>query len=72
MGVTNCVAAFQRAMPDFISDNGLDTTYAYLDDLIICGRTQEEHDKNLQRFLDAAEKYHLQLNEKNISSILRA
>lgn len=35
MDVTNGVAAFQRAMPDFIADNGLDTTDAYLDDLTI-------------------------------------
>lgn len=64
MGVTNGVAAFQRVMSEFISTNSLEKTYAYLDDLTVCGSTIEEHDRNLQRFWEAAEKHHLTLNRE--------
>ena len=33
------------------------------DNIIVRGKTQEEHDKNLQRFLDVVEKYNLTLNK---------
>ena len=62
-GVTNGVACFQRVMDDFIRDNRLEDTFVYLDDVTVCGRTKEEHDVNLKRFLDAANKYNLTLNE---------
>ena len=39
-GVTNGVACFQRAMNDFINDNKLPDTYAYLDNITICGKNQ--------------------------------
>ena len=64
MGVTNGVAAFQRVMTRFIEENELTGTYAYLDDLTICGSSLEEHDRNLQRFREAAKKHNLKLNEE--------
>ena len=70
MGVTNGVSAFQRFMNKFISDNHLRGTFAYLDDISVCGRNQEEHDANLKRFMEAASKYNLELNtEKSKFSI---
>ena len=63
MGVTNGVSAFQRFMNRFISENSLDATFAYLDDITICGKSKEEHDTNLSRFMDAAAKYNLKFNE---------
>ena len=45
-GVTNGVACFQRTMDEFISE-GLMDTYAYLDNVTICGKTQQEHGENL-------------------------
>lgn len=62
-GVTNGVACFQRVMDDFIRDNCLEGTFVYLDDVTVCGKTKEEHDANLQRFLDAAKRYNLTLND---------
>ena len=56
MGVTNGVSAFQRFMNKFISDNHLKGTFAYLDDITVCGRSKEEHDANLGHFMDAASK----------------
>ena len=37
-GVTNGVACFQRAMNDFIDNNNLPSSYAYLDNITICGK----------------------------------
>ena len=37
--------------------------YAYLDNITVGGKTQVEHDKNLQKFLDVLEKYNLTLNK---------
>ena len=64
MGVTNGVSAFQRFMNKFISDNHLKETFAYLDDITVCGRNQKEHDENLKRFMEAASKYNLELNSE--------
>ena len=63
-GVTNGVAAFQRIMNDFIANEGLNDTFAYLDDVTICGRDQIHHDENLKRFLDAAKRKNLVYNEQ--------
>lgn len=62
-GVTNGVACFQRVMDEFLRDNQLEDTFVYLDDVTICGKTKQEHDANLKRFLEAARKYNLTLNE---------
>lgn len=62
-GVTNGVACFQRAMDNFVEEYGLKGTFPYLDNITICGKTQEEHDENLNRFLAAAKKVNLTLND---------
>lgn len=62
-GLTNGVACFQRIMDEIIVSNDLQGTYAYLDDLTVCGATQSEHDVNLERFLSVAKKYNMTLNE---------
>ena len=61
-GLTNAVPTFQRIMETFVKDYKLERTYPYLDDITICGRTKEEHDKNLHRFREAARKVNLTLN----------
>ena len=40
-GVTNGVAYFQRKMDELVSEEELKGTFAYLDDVTICGMTQE-------------------------------
>ena len=62
--VTNGVAAFQRIMNDFISDEYLHDTFAYLDDITICGKDQTQLDENLARFLDAAKRKNLVYNKQ--------
>jgi RNase H-like domain found in reverse transcriptase/Integrase core domain/Reverse transcriptase (RNA-dependent DNA polymerase)/Aspartyl protease len=62
-GVTNGVACFQRIMDSFINDENLNATFAYLDNVTICGMDTEEHDRNLKQFLEAADKYNITYNE---------
>ena len=62
-GVTNGVSAFQRQMDNFVAENGLQGTFPYLDNITICGKDQEEHDKNLNNFLEAAHKINLTYNK---------
>ena len=49
-------------MDEFIQTNELKNTYAYLDDLIIGGKDDHEHDINLQRFLNAAIDVNIKIN----------
>lgn len=63
LGCTNGVACFQRFITDFIGSNRLKGTFAYLDDVTICGSSKEEHDENLRCFREAAQKVNLTLNE---------
>lgn len=62
-GVTNGVAAFQRVIDDIICAENLKDTFAYLDNLTVCGKTQEEHDFNLNKFISVAAKYNLTFND---------
>ena len=62
-GVTNGVSVFQREMDRMVDEYSLQGTFPYLDNLTICGRTQEEHDYNLAKFQAAAKKINLTYNE---------
>lgn len=62
-GLTNAVAGFQRTMDSIITDSGLKGTYAYIDDVIVCGKDKAEHDLNLARFKEVTAQYSLTLNE---------
>ena len=69
-GVMNGVAAFQRVIDKIISGSDLQATFAYLDNITVCGDSQEEHDYNVDRFLSTVKKYGLTLNvDKTISSV---
>nr|XP_039250117.1 uncharacterized protein LOC120327823 [Styela clava] len=69
-GVTNGVACFQRAMMNLVKEENLTGVFAYLDNITICGHTQQDHDINLQKFLEAAKRRNLKLNKnkKHISN----
>ena len=62
-GITNAVAGFQREMTAFVRRHNLKRTHPYLDDVIIGGRSEEEHQENLTNFLKAAEIEGLTLNK---------
>lgn len=63
-GVTNGVACFQRIIDEIIQKENLKGTYAYLDNVTVCGDNQESHDKNLKLFQQAAANYNLTFNNK--------
>ena len=50
-GLSNAVPAFQRVIDDIIKENDCKGTVAYLDNITVGGKTQEEHDENLAKFL---------------------
>ena len=69
-GLTNAVACFQRLMNQFIDKYSLSDTFAYLDNITVGGRTQEEHDTNVKRFLEMIHELGLTLNhDKTVSSV---
>ena len=61
-GLTNRVACFQRIIDKFIADNSLSHTFPYIDNITICGKIQEEHNDNLNKFTKAAKKFNLIYN----------
>ena len=62
-GVTNGVAKFQRTMDGVISKHNLRSVFAYLDNVIVCGMNQEDHDQMLAKFYNVIHLYKLTLNE---------
>ena len=68
-GVTNGVSAFQRTIDKVIKSEGLDGTFAYIDNVTICGTDESSHDVNLKKFLETAQKYGLTFNDSK--SVLR-
>ena len=63
-GVTNGVACFQRVIDEIIQKENLHGTFAYIDNLTICGGSKEEHDRNLDRFYKIAKEYNFTFNEE--------
>jgi len=55
----NAVPCFQHVIIDIIEARGCKSTFTYLDDIMVCGRTKEEHDENLKVFLNAAKECNL-------------
>ena len=66
----NRVAAFQRTIFQFIKEENLSNTYAYLDNVTVAGSNQLGHDHNVKTFIDAIFLRNFTLNEnKAISSV---
>lgn len=63
-GVKNGVAGFQRVMDDIINKEGVKGTFVYVDNVTVCGMTEQEHDENLEHLLSVARKFDLTLNEQ--------
>lgn len=62
-GVTNGVACFQRTIDQIIQTAQLRDTFAYVDNVTICGRTIADHDLNLKKFLDTAKLCGITFND---------
>ena len=63
-GVTNDVAVFQRKMDEMVKAENLDATFPYLDNITVCGNTEEEHHRNYNRLKASIQKYNLTTNPK--------
>ena len=61
-GLTNGVACFQRAIDQILEKENQPDTYAYIDDITVCGRTKLEHDTNLQLFFELAKTWNFTIN----------
>jgi hypothetical protein len=69
-GVTNGVAVFQRIIDEVIKDNNIADTFAYLDNVLICGHSSEEHDANLNHLLDVFTSKGITLNpDKSVIAV---
>ena len=62
-GVMNGAVCFQHKMDELIEEEKLADTYTYLDNVTICGLTEEEHNSNLEKFRHAATKYDITFKE---------
>lgn len=61
-GLASAPSAFQKMMSVVL--NGLIGVQYYLDDVIIYGKTQAEHDENLRNVLTRLQKYGIKLNSE--------
>ena len=61
-GITSAPEHFQRRIAEIIE--GLDGTVNLIDDILIHGRTQEEHDERLRKVLKRLEEANLTLNKE--------
>ena len=50
-------------MDNFIQNEGIPDTFAYFDNIYVCGHDNADHDKNLKLFQKAANKYNVTVNE---------
>jgi len=67
-GLTNAAPCFQRIVDYLIKRTNCEGTFAYLDNITIGGCTQEEHDRNLHKVLEAARNCNLTLTAQNVFS----
>ncbi|KAI4888737.1 hypothetical protein NFI96_009817, partial [Prochilodus magdalenae] len=61
-GVSGAPATFQRPMEKVVGDMNLLQVLVYLDDLIVFGRTLEEHEDRLLKVLDRLEEAGLKVS----------
>uniref|UniRef100_A0A3B3RJL8 ribonuclease H n=1 Tax=Paramormyrops kingsleyae TaxID=1676925 RepID=A0A3B3RJL8_9TELE len=61
-GITGAQATFQRLMEKAVGDMHLLQVIVYLDDIIVFGRTLEEHEERLLKVLDRLKEYGLKVS----------
>lgn len=61
-GITGAPATFQRLMEKAVGDMNLIQVLVYLDDLIVFGKTLEEHEERLLKVLDRLEECGLKIS----------
>ena len=69
-GVKNGVAAFQRKMDGIVEEDNLEGTFPYLDNVLIGGDNQEDHDLKVNKFLESVARRGLTINDlKTVKSV---
>ena len=68
-GVKNGVAAFQRKMDGIVEEENLEGTFPYLDNVLIGGDNQEDHDLKVNKFLESVARRGLTINDLKDSEI---
>lgn len=63
-GVTNGVSAFQRTVNKIIKKEGLKSTFAYVDNVTVCGHTEEELKENVNAWIKTKHSYNITLNDE--------
>ena len=61
-GVTNGGSCFQRCINNFIQSESVPDTFAYFDNIYVCGHDDDDHDENLELFQEASKKYNVTVN----------
>lgn len=61
-GLRNAPSIFQRMIDDVLKEEIGKTCYVYIDDVIIFGRTEEEHLQNIEKIFSKLEKANLRVN----------
>ena len=59
-GIKSAPEVFQKVMSQMVLD--IEGAEAIIDDILVLGATQEEHDQRLKRVLDRSKEYNLKLN----------
>ena len=62
MGLTNAPASFQALINNTLRPYLDDFCVAYLDDILIYSKSQEDHDKHVKLVLDQLQKHHLRID----------
>lgn len=70
-GITGAPATFQRLMEKAVGDMNLLQVLVYLDDLIVFGKTLEEHEERLLKVLDRLEEVGLKFQLSSVRSVFR-
>ena len=65
--VSNGMANLKRIIDKIITDKKLEGTFAYIDNVTVCGHDQKDHLENLRGFMDTVNRYNPSLNNEKCS-----
>lgn len=64
MGFKNAPAIFQRYMDNVLGDEIRKSCFCYVDDILIFGRSEREHDEAYERIIAKLKEHGLKINEE--------
>ena len=70
--VTNDVSKFQRTINTLVEKENLNATFPFMDNVTVCGNSEQELLGNEEKFRALAKKYDLTLNEKKTISAVQS